>query len=99
MSAVDVGAIAGGQLAATNCVVDERVAPERVARRRARRPHWEGLALSASPWTGLAYAAFLGAVADARDDPSSPPDDWHPPWNGRVGSAGWGRSRRSGVIR
>jgi hypothetical protein len=59
-----VGAIADGRLAAERVAVG-RVAPEWVGRRRARRPPCEGLALSASPWTGLAYAAFMGAVADA----------------------------------
>ena len=73
MSAVDVGAVDGGRLAAAPAgrVAAERVAPERVARRRARRPHWEGLALSASPWTGLAYAAFLVAAAEV---PSGRPE-------------------------
>jgi hypothetical protein len=61
MSAVDVGVVVRLGVAAAE---RSAVASEREARRRARRPYWEGLALSASLWTGLPYTAFLEAVAD-----------------------------------
>jgi hypothetical protein len=58
MSAVDLRLVAGpGPVLPTR-------AEERAARRRRRRPQWEWLALAASPWTGVPYAAFVASLED-----------------------------------